>query len=135
MLELLCCNEEFKNALAEIQHETHQNGAGSLWIEMLVQGEVGRNNPARREARASSSAAWSGSSRARLSTSRSGQMRIVICRASKPGICSRRAPDSAAFLAGGLRRHTPRSVGAAKRKWSGPGSKSSSCSGVRTGQK
>ena len=36
----LCCNEEFENALAETQHETHHNGAGSLWIEMLVQGEV-----------------------------------------------------------------------------------------------
>ena len=40
----LCCNEEFEKAVAEIQHDTYHNGAGSLLIEMLVQGEVGPHN-------------------------------------------------------------------------------------------
>ena len=66
------CNEELEKAVAEIQHDTYHNGAGSLWIEMLVQGQVGRNT-GRRAVRVSFSS--SGSSRARSSTSRSGQVR------------------------------------------------------------
>ena len=68
----LCGNEEFEKAQAKIQHGTYHIGAGSPWIEMLVEGEVVRINTGRRAARASASS--SGSSWPRSSTSRSGQV-------------------------------------------------------------
>ena len=55
----LCGNEEFEKAVAEIQHDTYHDGACPLWIEMLVQGELGRNNAGRSAARASSSSSGS----------------------------------------------------------------------------
>ena len=38
----MCCNEVFKKAVAEKQHDTYHDGACTLWIEMLVQGELRR---------------------------------------------------------------------------------------------
>ena len=71
----MCGNEEFEKALAKIQHDTYHNGAGTLWMEMRVQGEVGCNNAGRRAARASVSSSWF--SRSRSSTSRSGQVGLA----------------------------------------------------------
>ena len=68
----LCGNEEFEKAQAKIQHGTYHIGAGSPWIEMLVEGEVVRINTGRRAASASASS--SGSSWPRSSTSRSGKV-------------------------------------------------------------
>ena len=48
----LCGNEDFEQAKAEIQHGKSHDGACPPWIEMLVQGELGRNNACRRAARA-----------------------------------------------------------------------------------
>ena len=42
----LCCNKDFEKALGEIQLDTYHHGSGSLYIEMLVQGELGRNKGA-----------------------------------------------------------------------------------------
>ena len=60
-----------------IVHSQWSPGAGPLWIEMLVQGEVGRNNAGRQAGRASASS--SGSSRARSSTSRFGKVFYAVC--------------------------------------------------------
>ena len=60
-----------------IVHSQWSPGAGPLWIEMLVQGEVGRNNAGRQAAGASASS--SGSSRARSSTSRFGKVCYAVC--------------------------------------------------------
>ena len=81
----MCGNKDFQKALAEIQLDK------SPWIEMLAQGELGRNNAGSRAATASSSS--SGSSRARSSTSSSlGQVRIHVAPCMKaeapaPGPC------------------------------------------------
>ena len=97
----LCWNEEFEKAVAEIQHDTYQDGACPLWIDMLVQGELGRNNAGCRAARASSSS--SGSSRARSRTSSStGQVRTRVAACMQAEAPAHVVPDSA----GGLRwRH------------------------------
>ena len=81
----LCGNEEFEKALAEIQYDTYHNGAGTfkLWIGMLVRGEV--NNAGRHAAKACSSSSLD-------------RWQIVLRSASKPGVCSSRAPDSAGGL-------------------------------------
>ena len=73
----LCGNEDFEKALAEIQLDKSHDGACPLWIAMLVQGELGRNNASRRAARASSSS--SGSLRTLSRTSSSPcQVRIRV---------------------------------------------------------
>ena len=97
----LCGNEEFEKAVAEIQHDTYHDGACPLWIEMLVQGELGRNNAGRRAARASSSS--SKSSRSRSSTSSSTrQVRTRVADCMQAEAPAHVVPDSA----GGLRwRH------------------------------
>ena len=104
----LCGNEEFEKALAEIQHDTHHNGAGFLWIEILVQGEVRRNNAGRRAAgRLRNNAGRRAAGRLPRRPGRYARGRvppgldrwdIVLRRASKPCVCSRRAPDSAGDL-------------------------------------
>ena len=70
----LCGNLDFQKALAEIRLDK------SPWIEMLVQGELGRNNAGRRAARAARApSSSSGSSRARSSTSSStGKVRTRV---------------------------------------------------------
>ena len=45
----LCCNKDFEKALGEIQLDTYHHGSGSLYIEMLVQGELGRRGLPRRQ--------------------------------------------------------------------------------------
>ena len=83
-------NEDFQKALAEIRLDQ------SPWIEMLAQGELGRNNAGRRAARASFSS--SGSSSAQSSKSSSPglvQIRVTPCmQAEAP------ATDSAGSLRG-----------------------------------
>ena len=104
----MCGNENFQKALAEIQLDK------SPWIEMLAQGELGRNNAGSRAARASSSS--SGSSRAQSSTSSSPgqvQIRVAPCmQAEAPAHVAHTTRQLAS--AGGA----PRSAGAAKRKTS-----------------
>ena len=108
----LCGNEEFEKALDDLQLDTDHNNAGSLCIEMLVPGELGRNNAGRRAARASSSS--SGPSGARSSTSSSpGQVRIRAApcmHAEAPAHVAH--PTRQVASAGGA----PRPGGAAKRK-------------------
>ena len=55
-------------AVAEIQHDTYHDGACHRWIEMLVQGELGRNNAGRRAARAALPGRRSPRARARTKT-------------------------------------------------------------------
>ena len=50
----LCCNEDFEQALAKIQFDDSHEGARPLWIEMLAQGELGRNNSGARSSTSSS---------------------------------------------------------------------------------
>ena len=47
----LCGNEDFEKALAEIQHDKSHDGACHLWIEMLVQSELGPGGTMRAAAR------------------------------------------------------------------------------------
>ena len=90
----LCGNEEFEKAVAEIQHDTYHDGACPLWIEMFVQGELGRNNAGRSAARASSSS--SKSSRSRSSTSSSpGQVRTRVAECMQAEAPAHVVPDSA----------------------------------------
>ena len=94
----LCGDEEFEKAVAEIQNDTYHDGACPLWIEMLFQGELGRNNVGRRAARASSSP--SGYSRARSSTSSShGRVRVHVAACMEAEAPAHVVPDPA----GGLR--------------------------------
>ena len=70
----LCGNLDFQKALAEIRLDK------SPWIEMLVQGELGRNNAGRRAARASSSSSKSSRSRSSTSSStRQVKTRVAAC--------------------------------------------------------
>ena len=64
----------FEKALAEIQLDTDRPAACSLLFEMLIQGELGRNNAGHRAARASSSSLGSSQVRSSVSSS-SGQVR------------------------------------------------------------
>ena len=108
----LCGNEEIEKAVAEIQHDTYHDGACPLWIEMLVQGELGRNNAGRRAARASSSS--SGSSRAQSDTSSSPEQvrtRTAACMQAKATAHIAHTTRQAASAGG-----ASRSAGAAKRK-------------------
>ena len=89
----LCCSEESEQALDEIQHDIHHNSAGSLWIDMLVQGVLGQGAEQHWQQRGQGVCLVitdpSGSSRERSSTSWSGQMRncAVLCKAaSKPWV-------------------------------------------------
>ena len=115
----LCCNEEVEKVLAEIHHDAHHNRADSLWIVMLVRGQLGRNNAGNRAARASASSSWS-------STFSSGQVSTEkLCDAvqESQGVSSRfrRQPPPT------VRQEWPKIRRRCQAQWSE--SKSLSCSG------
>ena len=51
--------EEVEKVLTKIHHDAHHDRVDSLWIVMLVRGQLGRNNAGNRAARASASSSWS----------------------------------------------------------------------------
>ena len=115
----LCCNEEVEKVLNEIHHDAHHNRADSLWIVMLVRGQLGRNNAGNRAARASASSSWS-------STFSSGQVSTEkLCDAvqESQGVSSRfrRQPPPT------VRQEWPKIRRRCQAQWSE--SKSLSCSG------